>query len=210
MHIGIIGTGSMGSALGQRWADANHQIFYGSRDPGRARSMVEMMGPNVQGGSIANAAEFGEVILLAVPWSGVDNILDEAGDLEGSVIIDCTNPFKEDSYDLAIGTTQSAAEYINYKARNAQVVKAFNTIFAINIAKADDFGDHKLAMFYSSDDGSAKSIVVQLGKDIGFRPVDCGPLKNARHLEAMAALTVSLGIELDKGTDWAWDIVKKS
>lgn len=209
MHIGIIGTGSMGSALGQRWANANHQVFYGSRDPGHARNMVEMMGPNVQGGSIANAADFGEVILLAVPWSGVDDVLEEAGDLEGGVVIDCTNPFQEDTFDLAIGTTESAAEYIHYKAKNAQVVKAFNTLFANNIARVDDFGESKAPMLYCSDDNSAKSIVVQLGKDIGFRPVDCGPLRNARHLEAMAALSVSMGFELDMGTDWTWDIVKR-
>ncbi len=210
MHIGIIGTGSMGSMLGQCWARANHQVFYGSRDPGKARNMVEVMGPNVQGGSIANAVAFGEVILLAVPWMAVDDVLEEAGDLQGKAIIDCINPFREDTFEPAIATDHSAAEYINYKVTNAQVIKAFNTIFAANIDKADVFGGQKPVMLYCGDEDSPKSLIAQLGNDIGFRPVDCGPLRNARHLESLGALTVSLSVECGMGSDWTWDIREKS
>ncbi len=192
MHIGIIGTGNMGSALGQRLSDAGHQIFYGSIEPGTAKSIADMMAPNVQGGSIANAADFGEVIFLAVPWSGVDNAIEEAGDLEGRIIFDCTNPFKEDTLDL-IYTEHSGAEYIAHKVGNAQVVKALNTIFAQNIMKASDYGDSHPSAFFCTDDESAQNMAAELLEDMKLAPVYCGPLENASHLESMGALLFKLG-----------------
>lgn len=209
MHIGIIGTGHMGSALGKRWADSGHQIFFGSRDPAAAKSMADMMGPNVQAGSIANAADFGEAVLLAIPWTAADNALEEAGNLSGQLVIDCTNPFKADSFRLAIGYSTSAAELISQKVPEAQVVKAFNTVFAIDIMKSDEF-KNKPAMFYCGDEDASKELVAQLGSDIGFDPVDCGALDQARNLEALAALLVNLGFQQDMGTDIAFTIMHRN
>lgn len=209
MHIGIIGTGHMGSALGKRWADSGHQIFFGSRDPAAAKSMADIMGPNLQAGSIANAAEFGEAVLLAVPWSAVTDTLEEMGDLNGQLIIDCTNPFKAGSFDVAPGTATSAAEYISQKVPEAQVVKAFNTVFAINIMKSEEF-KIKPAMFYCGDVDASKELVNQLGTDIGFDPVDCGSLAQARYLESLASLLVKLGYDQEMGTEIAFNILHRN
>lgn len=209
MHIGIIGTGNMGSALGKRFSDAGHQIFYGSIDPSTAKSISDMMGSSVQGGSIANAADFGEVLILAIPWVGVENSLDEAGDLQGRVLVDCTNPFKPDSNELLFGNDRSGAEFIASKAKDAQVVKAFNTIFAQNIMRSDEFGDDKPALFYCGDEDSAKDIIIELGNDINLNPIDCGNLSNARHLENMASLLFSLSDEREEGNRLAYNLLTR-
>jgi len=209
MHIGIIGTGSMGSALGKRLSDAGHQVFYGSIEPGTAKSISDMMGSSVQGGSIANAAEFGEVLMLAVPWVGVENSLDEAGDLQGRVVIDCTNPFKADSFNLVFGNEGSGAEFIADKVKDAQVVKAFNTIFAQNIMRAEEFGDDKPSLFYCGDEDSAKDIIIELGNDIGLDPIDCGDLTHARYLENMASLLFRLADVEEEGQKLAYKLTKR-
>lgn len=208
MHIGIIGTGNMGSALGQRLSDAGHQIFYGSIEPATAKSIADMMAPNVQGGSIANAADFGEAIFLAVPWTGVDNAIEEAGDLEGRIIFDCTNPFKEDTLDL-VSMNHSGAEYIAHKVGNAQVVKALNTIFAQNIMRSKDFGNEKPSAFFCTDDDSAQNMAVELLKDMELTPVYCGPLENASHLESMGSMLFKLADMPGNNLSLAYQLIKR-
>lgn len=209
MHIGIIGTGSMASALAQKLSKAGHTILIGSRDAGRAKSLAEMMGSTVQGGSIAQAADFGQAIILAVTWAGVDNALEEAGDLDGRVLVDCTNPLDPDSYDLIPGRKMSAAEYIAQKSKNAQVVKAFNTVFAETILSGADFDGVKANVFFCTDEKAAKDVAIELIEDIGFVPVNCGELKNAQYLEPMGGMIIKLGYPMGFGTEIAFKLLER-
>ena len=203
MHIGIIGTGSMASALAQKLSKAGHTIMIGSRDAGRSKSLADMMGSTVQGGSIPQAADFGQAIILAVTWLGVDNALEEMGDLEGRVLVDCTNPLDPDSYDLIPGMKTSAAEYIAKKSKHAQVVKAFNTVFAERILLGADVDGSKASVFYCTDEKAAKDVAVELIEDMGFEPINCGELKNARYLEPMGGMIIKLGYPMGLGTEIA-------
>lgn len=209
MHIGIIGTGNIATAYAQKWSAAGHNILLGSRDAGRAKSIADMMGPSVQGGTIVQAADFAQAILLAVTWVGVEDALDEMGDLEGQVLIDCTNPLDPDSYDIISGMNTSAAEFIAQHSPNAQVVKAFNTIFAETVMNGADFNGQTATNFYCTDDKAASDIVIELSEDAGLKPINCGELKNARYLENMAALIINLGYPLGFGTDIALNLLEK-
>jgi len=91
MKIGIIGTGSMGKGLGKIWAEKNHEIMFGSRDPVNAEKLANSFGTNILGGTYADAAQFGEVVVLAVPWSAAQESIQAVGDLNEKIVIDCTN-----------------------------------------------------------------------------------------------------------------------
>src|SRR5512145_3352815 len=104
MKIGIIGTGNMGSALGRLWAAKGHQIMFGSRNPESVKTMAGF-NLNVNSGKISDAAKFGDAVLLAVPWEGVEDALKQAAPLQGKIIIDCTNPLTRDYMQLTVGFT---------------------------------------------------------------------------------------------------------
>jgi len=97
MNIGIIGTGNMGSGLGKLWARSGHQIMFSSREPEKAKALVNSMGPNASAGTVAEAVQFGEAVLLAVPWASIEDAIKEAGPLDGKILIDCTNPLTRTS-----------------------------------------------------------------------------------------------------------------
>jgi 8-hydroxy-5-deazaflavin:NADPH oxidoreductase len=148
VNIGIIGSGNVGGTLGMAWAGRGHQILFSySRDPKKLEGLVASAGPNASAGSPAEAAQFGEVIVLAVPWPAVDDALQAAGSLAGKILIDCTNPLTSDLSGMEIGHTTSAAEEIARRASGARVVKAFNSIGAANMANPV-FGSQRATMFF--------------------------------------------------------------
>lgn len=122
MKIGIIGTGSMGKGLGKIWAEKNHEIMFGSRDPVNAEKLANSFGTNVLGGTYADAAKFGEVVVLAVPWSAAQESIQAVGDLNEKIVIDCTNAVAPHLGGLLLGHTTSAAEKIAEWAKGAKVV----------------------------------------------------------------------------------------
>ncbi len=205
MKIGIIGTGNVGSALGKAWATSGHEVFYGSRDPEKAKKLA--VSANASGGSIAEAAAFGDAVLLAVNYNSARDAINAAGSLNGKVLIDCTNPLTPD-LGLSIGHTTSAGEEIAKLATGARVVKAFNMAFAKVMANPQ-FGPQNATMFICGDDVKAKEIVAEAAKDIGFEPVDVGPLKSARYLEPLAALIIYLAYGLGMGTDIAYKLIRR-
>jgi len=211
MKIGIVGTGHMGSGLGKLWAAKGHEVFWGSRDPEKAKRLARSVPANADGGTVAQAFAFGDVVLLATPWSAATYALKSAGPLAEKIIIDCTNPLKPDTiFELEIGHTTSAAEEIAKSVPRARVVKAFNTIFAEVIHSSPLFGSQKANVFYCGDEKQAKDTVARLIRDIGFEPVDAGPLKNARYLEPLAELVIQLGRgSVGMGPDFAINVVRR-
>lgn len=209
MKIGIIGSGNMGSGLGRIWAAKGHEVIFSySRSQEKLSSLAASL-PNAKAGTPAEAAQ-AEIILLSVRWSDVPDALKQAGSLSGKIVIDCTNPLKPDLSGLVIGHTTSAAEEIGRMAPGAKIVKAFNTAFAqVYEEKSRLFGSRRVSMLYCGDDAEAKSVVAKLISDVGFEPIDCGPLTAARLLEPAAMLVITLGYGMKMGTNMALDLIRR-
>ena len=149
--------------------------------------------------AIRDAAQWGEVVVLAVPFGAVDDVVKDAGEaLVGKAVVDVTNAL-DASMNLAVGFTTSAAEELQKKLPKARVVKAFNTVFAQHM-DSGRVRDQALTTFVAADDATAKKAVLELAREIGFDAVDAGPLKNARLLEPVALLNIQLGYALGMGT----------
>jgi NADPH-dependent F420 reductase len=211
MKLGIIGAGNMGSGLGSQWAFKGHQVFFGSREPDRAKEIAAGVGHDARGGSYEEAARFGEIALLAVPWRGLDAALRAVDSLlDGKILIDCTNPLSPDFMTLLVGFETSAAEEIARRARGAVVVKAFNGTYAEIIHSSPVFGGQNATVFYAGDDPRAKLTVAGLILEIGFEPVDAGPLLNARLLEPMGALMMQLAHARGNGIHQTYKLIHRT
>ena len=209
MRIGILGTGGVGGVLGIKWAQAGHQVFFGSRTPLSEKSEALQLksGPNAKVATLAGAAEASDVLVIAVPWSAVEETLALAGPLTGKVVIDCVNPLKPDLSGLIVEST-SAAEQIARLIPQARIVKAFNTA-STKVMLDPSFPAGAATMFYCGDDADAKLLVKALIEQIGFQPVDAGPLHNARHLESLAMLYIHLAVRGGWGSNCALQMVKR-
>jgi NADPH-dependent F420 reductase len=211
MHIAILGTGSVGSTLGSRWAKAGHTVTFGSRLPESEKvlELVQKCGSGAKACCLAAEAIAGaEVILLAVPWPAAQATLGCLGDLKGRVLIDCTNPLTADFSGIELGHSTSAAEQIAAWSPGSRVVKAFNTA-GTKVMANPQFGDHAAAMFYCGDDLAAKATVKQLIADLGFDPIDAGPLHSARYLEPLAMLYIHLAFKQGWGSNCAFRMMKR-
>jgi 8-hydroxy-5-deazaflavin:NADPH oxidoreductase len=155
--------------------------------------------------AVADAARQAEVMLLAVPWPEVPNAIQSLGPLQGKIVIDATNPLTA-ALELAIGHDDSAGETIGRLAKGARVVKAFNTTGAENMSRARDFSARPV-MLVAGDDADAKKTVQKLAADIGFEPVDAGPLSASRLLEPMAMQWIKLALG-GLGTNFAYAFVR--
>jgi 8-hydroxy-5-deazaflavin:NADPH oxidoreductase len=142
-----------------------------------------------------------------VPWPAVDASLKTLGPLAGKVVIDATNPLTPD-FSLAVGHTDSAGETVARLAPAARVVKAFNTTGFNNMADSRYPGG-KLAMLVAGDDAEAKNIVLGLASDLGFDPVDAGPLAVSRYLESMAMVWIKLAITQGMGRDFGFALLRR-
>jgi predicted dinucleotide-binding enzyme len=209
VNIGIIGSGNVGAALARNWLRSGHRVLLSySRDPAKLSKLAAQLGAGVRAGTPAEAAQFGEAVLLATPWPSVDDALRAAGSLQGKILIDCTNPLKPDLSGLAIGHATSAAEEIARRAPGARVVKAFNTTGADNMA-APQFGAERPFMPFCGDDPAAKAAVARLIADTGFEPVDAGPLASARLLEPFAMLWIHLALAQGLGPRFAFKLLRR-
>jgi len=202
MNIAIIGAGAMGAGLASRFAASNFNVVIGAREPSRAQDAAARIGGSVQSGSIAGAAQSADIVVLAVPYAAAKEALAAAGDLNGKVVIDITNPLTDDYSGLTIGHTSSAAEEIQKAAPTAKVVKALNTVFA-QLLENPSINGQPVTAFYAGDDETANQAVSTVLERAGFKPEFAGPLKNARYLEPLAGLNISLGYALGGGVNIA-------
>jgi NADPH-dependent F420 reductase len=210
MKIAIIGAGNVGSTLGKAWAKKGHDIFFGVRHPknDKTRQVVQSIGTKGRAGTVAEAAAFGEVVVLATPWQGTEAAVRAAGDLRGKTVIDCTNPLKPDVSGLEVGFTTSGAERVAQWARGARVFKAFNTT-GYNIMADPVINGTRTVMFVCGDDEAAKPTVMQLASDIGFAAVDAGKLEQARLLEPWAMLWISLAFRGNVGREFGFALLRR-
>ncbi|RMG20146.1 MAG: F420-dependent NADP oxidoreductase [Bacteroidetes bacterium] len=211
MKIGIIGTGKVARALGKALGRNRYHLMFGSRDPQKAKALGAEIEHYGEGGSIANAIHYGEVVVLAVPFKAIESIARATDNFQNKIVIDPTNPliFASTMADLAIGHNTSAAEQVAKMLPGAKVVKAFNTAFAHHIEQGPYFGPNDASMFYCGDDEGAKKSVRKIIEDVGFEPVDAGPLTSARMLEPMAALLLRLSNGMGMGNEIAFKLLTR-
>ena len=212
MKLGIIGGGNVGGTLGKAWARRGHDICYGVTDPSaeKTRALVRETGAGARAGKAADAAAFGDIVVLAAPWSRVEAILQETGGLAGKIVIDCTNPLGmvDGNMGLVIGHTTSAGETVQRLAPDACVVKSLNTTGFGNMADPV-FGGHKSVMFIAGDDDAAKRIVGDLVGELGFEVIDAGAMSAARLLEPHAMLWIHLARNRGLGRDFAFALLRR-
>jgi NADPH-dependent F420 reductase len=203
MTVAVIGTGKMGSGLARLLARKDIQVAVGARDPAEAAKLADEIGGGAQGGGVAAAAKLADVVILAVWYQQMADVIREAGDLTGKILVDISNPITEDFKGLRIGHTTSAAEEIQKLAPRAKVVKAFNTIFAQLLPAEARDGRAPVQVFVAGDDEAAKKAVSDIVAKGGFEPVDSGPLSNARYLEPVGEMNIHFGFFLGWGTSAA-------
>jgi len=198
MKIGVLGTGDVGRVLAAGLANVGHKVMIGTRDP-KQQKMVDWAsdaGKGVTVASFAEAAAFGELLILAIGWSNVKNAIDLAGveNFGGKVVLDATNPLRFDTEGqppvLDIGHTDSAGETVQRWLPDARIVKAFNIVGNPHMVNPD-FPDGKPDMFICGNDAAAKQAAGVLIEALGWPPViDLGGIKNSRYLEPLAMVWI--------------------
>src|SRR3954470_22145418 len=198
MRIGILGSGLMGGKLGTIWARAGHEVVFSYSHSTRK---LEKLARDAQGkaraGTPAEAVRDADAVLLAVHWSRVADVLHKAGNLSGKVVVSCSLPMNADDTDLVVAHTSSGAEQLAKKIRKAHVVSAFGTV------PSEVFFDvfasrrrvNKPSLVYCGDHAKSKQVAARLIRDVGFEPVDAGPLKLARYTEPFTLLIAQLAYE---------------
>jgi predicted dinucleotide-binding enzyme len=209
MNIGILGSGNIGVTLGGRWAKVGHNVVFGSRDPKsqKLRELVRQCGDTARAATLEEAVAAAEVVLAALPWPAAKTVLASL-DLKNKIVFDCTNPLRPDLSGLELGTTTSAGEQIAAACPGASVVKIFNTTGFGNMADPIYAGE-ATAMFYCGGDQTAKDVARRLASELGFEPVDAGPIENARLLEPLAMLWIWLAYPGGHGRNIAFRLAHR-
>lgn len=202
MKIGIVGAGRIGGNLASLWAKKRHSVMLSySREPENLEQRASAIGALASSGSVREAAEFGEVVLFSVPWTRVEEVLEEIGSdaLDGKVLVDTTNQFGGGGLeDLPDGKTAAQVNAARMPS-GVKYVKAFNTLTAgFQGSAAGRSGDERVAMFFCGDDDEAKETVKKLIREIGFAPVDAGGLADAAVMEAPRREGAVYGEEFSK------------
>ena len=192
VKIGIIGSGRQGGAIGLLWAKAGHEVFFSSRNPENRKELVAQAGPKARAGLPAEAAAFGEVVLIAVPYGALPQVgKDYAPQLRGKIVIDVGNPRVDRDGEvgkdgLARGTGVTSKEHLP----GARLVRALNALSYVQVTKEAHRAGEKLGIPIASDDQAAIAMTVRLVTDAGFDPVVVGGLARAREFDAGTAVYV--------------------
>ena len=203
MQITILGAGNIGLAAGTKWKQKGHDVIFGVRDPQSQKAWNALnIGAKVM--TFQDALENAEVVMLALPFSVVDEVIKSIDtDWEGKIIIDSTNPISASTEPF-----ESAAEAITAWTSNGDVVKAFNTTGVTNLQNPE-YNGKAIETFICGDEPNSKKVVKQLAEDLGFRVVDVGGLENAVMLENLAKLWVTMAYKLGKGPNFAFTIAER-
>jgi predicted dinucleotide-binding enzyme len=207
MRIGILGSGLMGGKLGTIFARAGHEVVFSyARSTQKLAKLAREAKGKATAGTPGEAARDADALLLAVHWSRVDDVLKQAGDLSGKVIVTCSLPMNADDTGLVIAHTSSGAEALAKKIPKTRVVAAFGTVpsevlFGVFAARRKA---KRPSLVYCGDDARSKRIAAQLIQDVGFDPIDAGPLQVARYTEPFTLLIAQLAYEGDEGPELAY------
>ena len=189
MNVTIIGSGNIGAGLGRPWAKKGHKVTFGTRDLNSFELNALCTEIGAKAALIPAAAASADVVVFAMPFAALDEVLKATGDLAGKVVIDATNAV-EAGFTLKYGHTTSAAEELQKRLPKAHVFKSFNAQGAENLENPV-YNGVAATNFFCGDDPKGREVVSALVKDVGFEAVDAGPLKNARLLEPLMMLWIS-------------------
>ena len=190
LKIGMIGTGRVGSALAELLAGAGHELLISSRHPEALKPLAERLGPRVRIGTPEDAARFGDVVVVSVPYGALPQVGREFGPLmKGKVVLDTCNPFPGRDGEMANaarekGAAIASAEYLP----GVRLVRAFNTIPAAALRKDARAGDQRIAVPLAADDAEALQVAIRLVRDTGFEPVTVGGLARAKSFDVGSAV----------------------
>ncbi len=203
MKVAVIGTGRVGSAQARGFSKAGHEVVMGSRNPSKAGER-----PGLPILSQSDAVKFGDLVVLAIPYLAMKEVITGIGPeiFNNKIVLDVSNALGAGG-EWALGFSTSAAEEIAKMLMGAKVVKAFNTVFAVNQDKGK-VGAETLTLFDAGNDPGAKTAVMDYGKTLGFDPVDVGPLSSARYFEAMGLMMISLWLRMGMGLGIGYRLVK--
>ncbi len=185
LKVGIIGTGKIGGALARHWVKAGHEVLVSSRHPEELQGLVKELGPKARAGTPKQAAEFGSVVLVSVPFGAMPQLgTDLAGALAGKVIIDTSNPVEgRDGPQAAEWRRKGAGVSTAELLKNRRVVRAFNCIPAASLANEANRKPARLAIPIGGDDAAAIAVAERLVRDAGFDPVMVGSLAKSREFD---------------------------
>src|SRR2546422_197989 len=207
MRVGILGSGLMGGKLGTILARAGHEVVFSyARREQKLKKLARDAKAKARAGTAREAAQEADVVLLAVHWSRIDDVLNQTGDLSGKVIVTCSLPMNDDDTGLVVAHTSSGAEELAHRVPKARVVSAFNTVpsevlFGVYEAKGKG---RRPSLVYCGDDEGSKAVAAGLIRDVGFDPLDVGPLRIARYTEPFALLIGQLAYEGELGPELAY------
>ena len=207
MRIGILGSGLMGGKLGTIFARAGHEVVFSyARSEQKLKKLAREAKGNARAGTPREAAQEADAVLLAVHWLRMDDVLNQAGDLSGKAIVSCSLPMNAGDTGLVVAHTRSGAEELAKRIPKGRVVSAFNTVpsevlFGVYEARRKAT---RPSLVYCGDDRSAKAVAAELIQDVGFDPVDAGPLRIARYTEPFALLVAQLAYEGKGGPELAY------
>jgi predicted dinucleotide-binding enzyme len=213
MRVGILGSGLMGAKLGTIFARAGHEVVFSyARSERRLRRLAREALGHARAGTPAEAAREADALLLAVHWSRVDDVLRQAGDLSGRVILTCSLPMNAGNTRLVVAHTSSGAEALARKVPRAGVVCAFNTVpsevlFGVFEARRRRA---RPSLVYCGDHAGGKRVAARLIRDAGFDPVDAGPLRIARYTEPFALLVARLAYEESGSPELAYRFERRA
>lgn len=211
MRIGILGAGLMGGRLGTIWARTGHEVTFSyARDRAKLEKLAEDAEGAARAGTPAEAASDADLVLTAVHWTRVDDVLAQAGDLAGKTVMTCSLAMSADDSHLVIGHTSSGPEALAEKLPGAHVVAAFNTVpgevlFPTFEAKGKGTPPD---LIYCGDDDAAKARAAELIGDVGFNPVDLGGLRTARYMEPFGLAVALLAYGGKDGPELAYRFVR--
>lgn len=183
--IGIIGSGRIGGTLGELWAKAGYPVMFSSLDLAHDKELAVRVGAGAQAGTPAEAAAFGDVLLISVPYSALPQIgRDYASSIKGKVVLDTSNPIAGRDGDIAVparekGAGIASAEYLP----GARLVRAFNSVGYTYLRSEAHRAGEKIAIPLATDDADALKVAMRLVEDAGFEPVVVGPLVKAKEFD---------------------------
>ena len=207
MRVGILGSGLMGGKLGTIFARAGHEVVFSyARSEKKLEKLARDAGGKARAGTPAETVQQADALLLAVHWSRVDDVLKQAGNLAGKIVVSCSLPMNDDDTALVVTNTSSGAEKLAKRIPKARVVSAFNTVpsevlFGVYEARRKAT---RPSLVYCGDDSRSKRVAAELIRDVGFDPVDAGPLRIARYTEPFALLVAELAYEGKGGAELAY------
>lgn len=181
LRIGVIGAGWLGGTVGRCWVKAGHEVLFSTRHPDELEAWVKPLGPRASCGTPQQAAEFGDILLIAVPYEAIPELAKTLGaQMRGKIVLDACNPSASSNSALAKealanGAAVTTAKYL----AGARVVRAFSAVDATSVEASFSASDDKLGVPIASDDVTALQVVAQLVRDAGCAPVVVGNLAQA-------------------------------